>query len=96
MQTFSMRPFSTWRTIHDTLIPYIKQVKVSFEFYEIQSITEAFSPDSFADDSPLSSLYLVGYYHEREYLDYHEREYLANKKKQSDSEITNTNTTEQE
>lgn len=89
MQTFSMRPFTTWRIIHDTLLPYIQQVKNSFAFREIQTIMEAFNPNLFNDDSPLSGLYLAGYYHEREHLD-DLRTQTINKYPQSDSS-NNTN-----
>ena len=68
MQTFSMRPFTTWRTIHDALLPYIQKGKGLLAFREIESIMASFSPDGFNDDSPLSGLYLVGYYHERSYI----------------------------
>ena len=70
MQTFSMRPFTTWETIHSTLLPYIQQVKNSIAFSEIQLIQNKFrSIESYEDDNPLSGLYLIGYYHEREYID---------------------------
>lgn len=69
MQTFSMRPFTTWRIIHDTLLPYIQQVKWSFAFREIQAVMDAFEPGAYENDSPLSGLYLAGYYHERARLD---------------------------
>ncbi|MGN0854942.1 MAG: type I-C CRISPR-associated protein Cas8c/Csd1 [Kiritimatiellia bacterium] len=69
MQTFSMRPATTWSTIHDQLLPYIQQVKGTIAFREIESIMKLGAPDVFADDTPLSGLYLVGFYHERAYVD---------------------------
>ena len=69
MQTFSMRPATTWSTIHNQLLPYIQQVKGAIAFREIESIIKLGKPDDFADNAPLSGLYLVGYYHERAYID---------------------------
>ncbi len=69
MQTFSMRPFTTWRIIHDALLPYKQQVKNSIADRELQCIHEQFSPELLEDDSPLSGVYLAGYYHERAYLE---------------------------
>ena len=70
MQTFAMRPFTTWTTIHDSLLPYKQQVKGCFADRELQTIENLFeSVESYKDDSPLSGLYLIGYYHEREHID---------------------------
>ncbi len=71
MQTFSARPFSTWEIIHQTLIPYKQQVRGCIADKEIQSIHNMFkaSENDFENDRPLSGLYLVGYYHERAYID---------------------------
>ena len=69
MQTFSMRPATTWTTIHNQLLPYIQQVKGAIAFREIEGIMKLGTPDAFADDAPLSSLYLVGFYHERAHID---------------------------
>lgn len=68
MQTFSMRPATTWQVIHNQLLPYIQQVKGTIAFREIQAIHELGAPETFADDAPLSGLYLVGYYHERAHI----------------------------
>ena len=70
MQTFSMRPFTTWGTIHDALIPYRQKVKGCFADQEIQAIKNQFeSVESYNDNSPLTGLYLIGYYHERVHID---------------------------
>ena len=69
MQTFSMRPFTTWTTIHDSLLPYKQQVKGCFADRELQIIENLFETiESYKADTPLSGLYLIGYYHEREYI----------------------------
>ena len=69
MQTFSQRPFSAWQIIHNSLLPYIQQVRGSFADCEIQAIHDRFDTESFENDLPLSGIYLVGYYHERAYID---------------------------
>lgn len=69
MQTFSQRPFSAWQIIHNSLLPYIQQVRGSFADHELQAIHDRFDTEAFENDLPLSGLYLVGYYHERAYID---------------------------
>lgn len=69
MQTFSQRPFTAWQIIHNSLLPYIQQVRGSFADREIQAIHDIFDTSAFESDLPLSGLYLVGYYHERAYID---------------------------
>jgi CRISPR-associated protein Csd1 len=70
MQTFAQRPFSTWQTIHSCLNPYIKTVKGGFAFQEIEQIKNKFlSVEDFRKDTPLDGSYLIGYYHERAYID---------------------------
>jgi CRISPR-associated protein Csd1 len=69
MQAFSQHPFRTWKTIHDCLNPCIQKVKGSFAFQEIEAIKELFATEDYEDDAPLNGLYLIGYYHERAYID---------------------------
>jgi CRISPR-associated protein Csd1 len=69
MQTFSQRPFRTWQTIHGCLVPYIQTVKGGFSFREIEAVKNLFAPGDFENDAPLSGSYLIGYYHERTYID---------------------------
>ena len=69
MQTFSQRPFRTWQTIHGCLVPYIQTVKGGFAFREIETVKNLFIPGDFENDAPLSGSYLIGYYHERAYID---------------------------
>ena len=88
MQTFSMRPFTTWGSIHNTLLPYIQQVKGTLAFREIQAITESFPPDVFGNDSPLSPVYLAGYYHERAHIE----ALIAEAKKKNDQSTLVENT----
>ncbi|HRR34902.1 MAG TPA: type I-C CRISPR-associated protein Cas8c/Csd1 [Kiritimatiellia bacterium] len=69
MQTFSQRPFRTWQTIHECLVPYIQVVKGSFAFQEIEAVKNLFIPGDFERDASLNGSYLIGYYHERTYID---------------------------
>lgn len=70
MQAFAQHPFRTWQTIHSCLNPYIQTVKRGFEFQEIETIKNQFvSVDIYENDLPLNGSYLIGYYHERSYID---------------------------
>ncbi len=70
MQAFAQRPFRTWQTIHSCLNPYIQTVKGSFAFQEIEAIKNKFaSVSDYENDKPLNGSYLIGYYHERAYID---------------------------
>jgi CRISPR-associated protein Csd1 len=69
MQTFSQRPFRTWETIHDCLLPYIQKVKGDFAFREIEVVKNLFQGRDFENDTPLDGSYLLGYYCERAYID---------------------------
>jgi CRISPR-associated protein Csd1 len=69
MQSFAQRPFRTWQTIHSCLNPYIQKVKGSFAFNEIQAVMNQFATGDYHEDTPLNGLYLIGYYHERAYID---------------------------
>ncbi len=89
MQVFSQRPYSTWATIHRALSPYLAKTKHWVANQEMQKVMERFSCDEFKDDRPLSGLYLIGYYHEREYISTRLKELKA-------SNNENDLTTEQE
>jgi len=69
MQAFAQHPFRTWKTIHDCLNPYIQTVKGSFAFQEIEAIKGRFIPGDYEKEAPLNGSYLIGYYHERAYID---------------------------
>lgn len=69
MQTFAQHPFRTWQTIHACLNPYIQTVKYSFAFGEIQAVMDKFLSKDYEKDAPLNGSYLIGYYHERAYID---------------------------
>ncbi|MCF6267382.1 MAG: type I-C CRISPR-associated protein Cas8c/Csd1 [Desulfuromusa sp.] len=69
MQTFAQHPFRTWQTIHGCLNPYIQAVKGSFAFNEIQAVMAKFLSGDYEKDASLNGSYLIGYYHERAYID---------------------------
>jgi len=69
MQSFAQRPFRTWQTIHGCLNPYIQTVKGGFAFNEIQAVKNQFKTGDYEKDTPLNGSYLIGYYHERAYID---------------------------
>jgi CRISPR-associated protein Csd1 len=70
MQAFAQRPFRTWQTIHSCLNPYIQTAKGGFAFREIEAIKNQFaSVLDYENDKPLNGSYLIGYYHERAYID---------------------------
>ena len=69
MQAFSQRPFRTWQIIHESLVPYIQTVKGGFAFREIENVKNLFVTGDFENEAPLSGSYLIGYYHERAYID---------------------------
>ena len=69
MQTFSQKPFTTWKVIHDALTPYLQQVKNSIAANEIQTTMVKFLSGEFENDSPLNGLYLLGYYCERAHIE---------------------------
>ena len=91
MQTFSQHPFRTWKTIHDCLIPYIQKVKGSFAYSEIQAVKQIFIPGEFETDTPLNGSYLIGYYHERAYIESLVKTASEKKKLNNDSEKENGN-----
>ena len=69
MQAFAQRPFRTWQTIHNCLNPYIQAKKGRFAFNEIQAAMQQFISGDYENDMPLNGSYLIGYYHERAYID---------------------------
>ena len=68
MQRFSEHPFTTWRTIELSLIPY--QTRLGPKAGRIQQtmnqIMDAFEPDDFVNDKPLSGEFLLGFHTQKE------------------------------
>ena len=86
MQTFSMRPFTTWQIIHNELLPYKQQVRNSIADRELQNIYALLTADESENDNPLTPVYLVGYYHERAYIEHLISERSKQKKEESISD----------
>ena len=72
MQRFAERPYSTWRTIELSLVPYQTQLKsknrhnfLHFMKQELDALTSAFTPEDFISDRALTGEFLLGYHCER-------------------------------
>jgi len=68
MQRFADRPFSTWRNIELGLQPYMQRLQGKRAGFltncnkELDAVHDAFSPDDFTSDKPLSGEFLLGYH----------------------------------
>lgn len=91
MQAFAQHPFRTWQTIHSCLNPYIQKVKGSFAFNEIEEVKQLFMSREYEKDTPLNGAYLIGYYHERAYIDRLIKEASDKKKLNNDNEKEKSN-----
>lgn len=91
MQTFAQHPFRTWQTIHGCLNSYIQTVKYSFAFGEIQTVMDKFESGDYERDVPLNGSFLIGYYHERAYIDSLAKAAVNKKKSTNSTEKENYN-----
>ena len=69
MNVFAQRPFSTWPILHDRIIPYEGKLEVGLRRYYkdmIGKICDLISTTDYQNDAPLSGLYLLGYYCQRQ------------------------------
>lgn len=68
--TFSLRPYRTWKTLRERLLPYINKLGKRSVWYqkEMQEICGKMSPEVFASRASLEPLYLLGYDHEMKSL----------------------------
>ena len=63
MEVFSMRPSTTWMTIHNRLLPYMHKREQYREDRELLAqIMTLFKEDDFVSDAPLGSRFLLGLY----------------------------------
>lgn len=65
MSAFSRRPFRTWQLIEEKLLPYFNKLSYSYKVYFkklLNEIQDKFIPETFADDTALDGLYLLGYH----------------------------------
>ncbi|OQY17685.1 MAG: type I-C CRISPR-associated protein Cas8c/Csd1 [Desulfobacteraceae bacterium 4572_35.1] len=74
MQRFSDRPFSTWKTIEDSLVPYKARIQSKasglLDGYKeiLDQIHDLFLGDDYIKDNRLSGEYLLGYHCQRKWL----------------------------
>lgn len=63
--TFSKRPYMTWQRIEEQLLPYLNKLGIKRVRYErmLQDIKGRFTASTFADNTSLSPLYLLGFHH---------------------------------
>ena len=65
MNTFSQRPFETWKVIEENIQPYLYKLGIAERrFYEnlLNDICDLFDVESFSDNSRLDGLYLLGFH----------------------------------
>ncbi len=64
MQRFSEFPYSTWRTIELSLVPYKARLGSKSVYYDriVSEIMDKFDSSSFTDDHKLSGEFLLGYH----------------------------------
>lgn len=80
MQRFADRPFSTWKTIEDALVPYKTRINSKapglLAGYKelLDNIHFLFVTEEYNSDKPLSGEYLLGYHCQRKWLREHKRE----------------------
>lgn len=80
MQRFADRPFSTWKTIENALVPYKTRINSKapglLAGYKelLDNIHSLFVTDEFNSDKVLSGEYLLGYHCQRKWLREHKRE----------------------
>lgn len=70
MTKFSERPYTTWKIIDESLMPYRARLggrALRFE-KELQEIMNQFKSEDFADNHPLEGEYLLAYYTEQSEL----------------------------
>ena len=74
MQRFAERPCSTWKTIELNLRPYIKRLGAPVNPYLrlMDEIKDKFTPAIFIQDEALGGEFLLGYHHQRYWLDAHQ------------------------
>ena len=74
MQRFSDRPYSTWRTIELSLIPYKTRLRAKRSSFlnemekQLDAVSSKFQAQDFLDDRRLSGEFLLGYHCQRQAL----------------------------
>ncbi len=73
MQRFGDRPFSTWKIIETSLVPYFSRIKAKWPGVQaelkssLDEITGLFDPKDFVNDSRLTGEFLLGYHCQRQF-----------------------------
>ena len=65
MNTFSQRPYETWKVIEESIQPYLNKLKVPERIFLenlLNEIYDLFEKESFQDNSRLEGLYLLGFH----------------------------------
>jgi CRISPR-associated protein Csd1 len=89
MAAFAVKPYHTWGVLHQQLIPYIVQLNGAGYYQSIiDDIKNLFIDDDYENNTPLSSLYLLGFSAQR-------REF-KNKHNQDDVEEDENGNSEQD
>ena len=66
---FAQAPYQTWGIIEEKIQPYLNQHPYKTKIQtDIQMIMDKMTPETFADNSRLEPLYLLGYHHFTAYL----------------------------
>jgi len=77
MNAFSQHPYRTWQTIEQRIHPYLKKLDIRERNYYkkmLDEICEMFNIDSFADNSRLEGIYLLGYHSQLNEMRYQKTE----------------------
>lgn len=90
MEVFSMRPATTWMTIHNRLLPYMqKQRYGAIERKRLAQIMDLFKEDDFVSDAPLGSRFLLGFYNQQFAIQQEIQAHIDSKNSTSEQEKSN-------
>lgn len=94
MEVFSMRPATTWMTIHNRLLPYMqKREPYGEERKLLAKIMNLFQEEDFVSDAPLGSRFLLGFYSQQfsiqQIIEERKKEKALRESKNADNNTTN-------
>lgn len=70
MSNFTSKPYATWGTLMKQLVPYLKAANGAPWFQnDVDEVMSLFHAGDYEDNRPLSPLFLLGYSHQRRYLE---------------------------
>ncbi len=65
MNSFAVKPFSTWGVLWSQINPYINQLNgADYYVSKVNEVMSLFNPGDYENNKPLSPLYLLGYSHQ--------------------------------